>query len=337
MKKSLSEIILFPLFWAEEFTSINECKTNKGNNIISDNDFLSEPLWFNTRFKIKGKIVFYHHWSKSKINYVKDLFDLNGDFINEETILNKLVIKVNWISEYSCIKTMLNKLIDEFEFNTRNAPFVNIKNAWTLTHKNSIYNLRNQKSNFYYPLLIDKKFIRNYMEHAWERDFNIPPNAWPSIYTHKVWKLVDRKLAEFNYKILCNILSNRALVSKWNNNIDNKCPFCDDIQNTKHLLFECPRVNNIWVLIGSILQVNITYKHIVIGNEPDSDFIKNRNLLISYIAYAIYKHWVQSENNIHNFNTSSLQSFIKKDLFSRTFYIKDQLFVNLVDKTISSM
>ena len=73
--------------------------------------------------------------------------------------------------------------------------------------------------------------------------------------------------------------------------------FCNEIQNTKHLLYECPRVNNIWILIGSILQVNIRYKHIVIGNEPTSDFVKNRNLLFSYIAYAIYKHWVQSENN----------------------------------------
>ena len=279
-------------------------------------------MWFNSRFKIKNKTIFYSNWSKSNLNYVKDLFDIEGKFIRENTLLNNLVIKVNWIAEYSCIKTMINKLIDEYNYTTTNASFINIKNTWTITNGNAIFNLRNQKSNFYYPLLIDKKFIRNYMEHAWERDFGIPQSAWPSIYMHRVWKLVDRKLSEFNYKILCNILSNRALVSKWNKDMDNKCPFCDEIQNTKHMLFNCPRVNNIWQLISSILQVNITYKHIVVGNEPDSDFIKNRNLLISYVTYAIYKHWVQSENNLHNFNNSSLLSFIKKGSFFKNLLCK---------------
>ncbi len=231
----------------------------------------------------------------------------------------------------------MNNLLEKFNFDTSKAPFINIKNTWTLRNGNALYNLRYQKSNFYYPLLIEKKFVRNYMEHAWERDFGIQKTAWPSIYMSKVWKNVDRKLSEFNYKILCNILSNRQLVSKWNRNIDNKCQFCNEIQNTKHLLYECPRVNNIWVLIGSILQVDIRYKHIVIGNEPSSDFIKNRNLLFSYIAYAIYKHWVQAENDIVNFNTSCLLSFIKRDLFSRTLYVKEKLFCNLVDKIITNL
>ena len=41
---------------------------------------------------------------------------------------------------------------------------------------------------------------------------------WKTIYTNQVWKITERKIGEFNYKLLCNILCTRDKISKWNNN-----------------------------------------------------------------------------------------------------------------------
>ncbi len=68
-----------------------------------------------------------------------------------------------------------------------------------------------------------------------------------------------------------------------------------------------------------------------------NEVIRCRNLLISYIKYASYKFWILSENQKLDFNSASLTSFVKRDLFRRTLYLKDKEFSNLCDKLIKEM
>ena len=100
---------------------------------------------------------------------------------------------------------------------------------------------------------------------------------------------------------------------------------------------ECSRVHSLWAVIGKILKVNIQYKHIVLGNNPQTQLIQTRDLVISYIAYSIYKFWILAENNKVNFITDCPFNFVKKDLFSRTVYIKDQDFINACDRIIKNL
>ena len=79
------------------------------------------------------------------------------------------------------------------------------------------------------------------MQDVWERDFKMTNPLWHLIYKDKIWDQKDLKLAEFNYKHLCNIIYTKHKISKWNKNMNDKCDFCGEIQNTKHLLFECPQ------------------------------------------------------------------------------------------------
>ncbi len=246
-----------------------------------------------------------------------------------------LTKKTNWIMEFAVVKKMMKKFIDMYD--TRCAKYVNIKKTWKILHNNKLFTLKNQKSRFFYEILIDKKCVRNYMENVWEREFNLENYNWEEIYKRNVWNLSDKKLSEFKYKILNNILSNRSMISKWNKNINNKCPICGINQTMKHLLFDCHRIQTVWNLISSILKVTIRYKHIVIGNREEVNFIKARNLLIFYISYSIYKFWVQSENNIVNFIEANIIEFIKRDIFSRTIYVKDKMFIQLCDKLITKM
>ena len=45
----------------------------------------------------------------------------------------------------------------------------------------------------------------------------------------------DRKLAEFNYKIINNIRINKAYFSKWISETNAKCSFCNQKEDTIHL------------------------------------------------------------------------------------------------------
>ncbi len=174
------------------------------------------------------------------------------------------------------------------------------------------------------------------MEHVWENAFDMPIN-WSSVYSYQVWNIKEKKLAEFNYKILCNILYTKSTIAKWNKDISTTCDYCNEEHTARHLIFECPRVVNLWKLIGSVIKLDIKYKHVVIGNTVTNNIISMRNLLISYIAYGIYKFWVMSENKKVNFMTDSLQNFVKKDLFKRSLYLKEPEFSKLVDNVITEL
>ena len=243
--KILMEALKLPQFWAEVFCYANECKTLIENSLLNSNEFLAEPIWFNLRFKIGNKPILISNWTKSNILYVKDIFS-NGNLITEDILLDNLLIKSNWIAEYSKIKKIFKQLAQKF--NTSNAEYTNIKHTWNLLNNNNIHKMKSMKSKIYYQILIDKKFTCNYMQKVWEREFNTQIN-WNNVYTHSIWNILDKKLGEFKYKIISNILSNRGLISKWNKEITNKCTFCNQTQNTKHLLYDCPRVQNIWILI----------------------------------------------------------------------------------------
>ena len=79
-----------PMFCQQIFISLNEWKTIKPINNLSNFEFLTQPLWGNEYFKFKNKHLYFRNWIKSNIILIKDLFDKNGCFIGEENLLIKL-------------------------------------------------------------------------------------------------------------------------------------------------------------------------------------------------------------------------------------------------------
>ena len=69
-------------------------------------------------------------------------------------------------------------------------------------------------------------------------------------YSNKIKHISDPNIAECNYKLLHNIMRNNYLVSKWKPNLDRFCHA--QIENTKHLIYECDNVQNIWFVLGNI-------------------------------------------------------------------------------------
>ena len=68
----------------------------------------------------------------------------------------------------------------------------------------------------------------------------------------------NRKLAEFNYKIINNILINKAYLSKWINETIAKCSFCNQKEDTIHLLYNCSSNDHIWHIVYNLtLQINM--------------------------------------------------------------------------------
>ena len=119
------------------------------------------------------------------------------------------------------------------------AKYTKIRLNPTILHNNKIYDVSNQKSKFFYKCLIQKVISRGNMETIWSKyfDFSNSKQIWNSIYTQKVITPKIIKIAEFNYKILQNILPCGQVLHKWQHNISDKCNHCGEIETVEHNAF----------------------------------------------------------------------------------------------------
>ena len=114
---------------------------------------------------------------------------------------------------------------------------------------------------------------------------------WKYIYQCKLLDIPDKHLSEFNYKLLNNILCNNVFLSKWKRDIHRNCENCHISETTKHIIFECENVVQVWNALSNYLNLNVKWKHIIVSFFHERNRkTKSLNLLISYIAYRIYKY-----------------------------------------------
>ena len=160
-------------------------------------------------------------------------------------------------------------------------------------------------------MLTTKKFERPIFGTFWERKFeiNIHKCEWKEIYKNKVFENVERKIAEFNYKLLFRLIPCNFWLHKDKLKDNKTCVVCGQVETLEHLYFDCARVKNIWSLISNKLKIQIKHKHIVLGYYCETNTLTTSlNNLISLVLYTIYKHWciIDREQEKH-FLTCHLQ------------------------------
>ena len=288
--KEFKMIHVLPKFYQEIFTSFNFCKKkNKSFSQYSSNEILHEPIWNNSLFRYKNKTFFFENWTKGHILYVKDLFDVNGSFKSLDDFSDSILIKNNWLCEYFILKNVFSKLKQYFDLS--NAIYTNIKTNMIFNLQSGRHSIIDKRCKFFYCILLQKKIQKPCYQNVLSKDFNIADKTiWRNVYCTKIKLVDDPIVAEFNYKLLNNLLNNRLYLSKWKNT----SPFCNMcpgiIENTRHLIFQCANVQNIWKILGVIINFDIQWKHVVIGFCLESnEKVSILNNILSFIACRIYK------------------------------------------------
>ena len=94
----------------------------------------------------------------------------------------------------------------------------------------------------------------------------------------KIIKMHDKKIAEYNYKLLMNILVSEDKLYKWKISENPNCIYCKNVHSVEHMLFNCVEVKHLWRIVSSLLNKNITYEDIVLG------FVEEGNNVIVIIG-----------------------------------------------------
>jgi hypothetical protein len=119
----------------------------------------------------------------------------------------------------------------------------------------------------------------------------------------------DKKISEFNYKVLHNILPCNKNLKKWGKQTNDTCDVCQQIQSIIHLLYECPHSGRIWQKLKDVLGIDVDVKNLILGGEYQTP-----KLVKSLISYLLYKEWLicKNENEIRGWAASAL--FMKREI-----------------------
>lgn len=289
-KNVFPENLSLPEFYKDCITCFNDCK-NKSKIKLDVHSFLSQPIWCNNRFIVKGKSMLLNNWIRSGYVYVRDLYK-DGAFLKSDELYRNLVDKRNWLIEYKQVKNMVEKQGRKYPCEEY-AKYVNVKHSIRLNCKARTYLIDGQTSKFFYNLMIETKYKRSFVERLWNKRLNkdIVPSQWENIYLNRIHSLPDNKLRGFMYKILHNIVPSREVLYKWKKLNTNLCPHCNELETIEHIYFECPLVKHIWKALCTNTKVDVNWSKIIMGYRLDIPIHYVRNLLFSIVLYGRYKHW----------------------------------------------
>ena len=148
-------IVNVPIFYREVVTAYNKCKLQ--NTLSSPGDILMQPLWGNINLTINRKCLYFKQWSCQNIFYIKDVVNCDGSFLTEYQIKQKLQETRNWIAEYFQVKKCVEKFLSKF--NRILYTNVVVRTNYYMTTKEAKVNIVNQKSKFFYELLVNKEMV----------------------------------------------------------------------------------------------------------------------------------------------------------------------------------
>jgi hypothetical protein len=267
---------------------------------------LSQVIWCNKLFRFKDKCILFESWINSGIMFVKDIFNDKGHLMSANEIYNKLRKKHNWIAEYRTIVKIMKVYITKYNFDFNYCKYINVhlgKVPYLFDGKKQIDLGDNsgKKQQLFYHILVLKKFCRPYIEKMWQKEFVlcIDTLMWKKIYIRTCTTMTDKKLCEFRFKLLHNLLICNSKLCKWNDTVSNVCYYCNDIETTKHQLFDCAVKKMIWNQVSSMLNVDLKWKNLVLGFDEGNVIGITRNVICSIIMYCLYMHSYKMKEN-HN-------------------------------------
>ena len=314
-------------FWNEVFLAYENFWDKTTVDKIED--FLAEPLFLNSKFKIDNKSILWNKLYEINIKQVKDLLDENMNFLTHEQFQRKFDVEVSFISYFgtiSAIKSYMRKknihLLIEEEIQPEQIPI-----ALRIINKNS----RGAKE--IYQALLDKPKKSNALKN-WEKLFTegIP---WVKIF-FKVKKIKEIKIKWFQLRINYRILVTNNTLKEMGLRQYNHCSFCHNEKDTiKHYLWDCPLVQIFWQQLEQLLRdkcqncVRLRFNSMLVlfGQDDKTVTDEGFDFIILHAKYYVYKYHIKEQLPTINGFIEYLKYTYKVDKYMYSIDMSNEKFI----------
>ena len=294
-----------PIFYKQLLMSLNSCKHKAKSPPCTATSVRQQMIWGNEWITYKGKSLWYTRWIKSNIVYVNDLFDPEGNFV-EQLIYDKIENKTNIIPEMYKLKnaipaTWKNILLqDPCKIHVKHPSvseicFINRGHLLYLRDVTSAGNI--------YQILVDINKKPPCTKAYWNKVFHDKNITWTYVYSEKICNVKEQKIVAFNFKILNNILATPYKLYKWKLAENEICHLCFSTGDLDHMMLKCSYFKDYYVTVLRVFKL-LGYANIkndlytlVCGYKAGTDVYKPVNLILHVIFFSVYKCWVKVKIN----------------------------------------
>ena len=112
-----------------------------------------------------------------------------------------------------------------------------------------------------------------FQEKAWQKILDVHTIDFANVYLQTIKLMADRKLTEFNFKVLHLILTCGLNLKRWGKGDNGLCKICNVPYDIPHLLFFCTKAMIVWNFISHIFNLNISLKDIIIAKMETLMFL----------------------------------------------------------------
>ena len=225
-------------FWQDVFNSYYE--VNKNNYPSSFQNLLDTPIWHNRKIFPTG--LHFPNWSKSEINFIKDVVDENGSFLDYHLLNSKANVN---IIEFINAKTHVIKYLKRFAFEIHECQMLYPSLPFHLT---LLFKSRRGNTDFL-KAQINNKQVTPTAVSKWHEKLNLVLNlkTWEAIFYLNYNTIQDNYYIYFNYRILHRILGTNYLMHKMKISQTENCRLCENAPETlSHLFLKCPKSVLFW-------------------------------------------------------------------------------------------
>ena len=236
-------------FWKDVFASYIEFSDNVHPN---KEEILLEPIFFNNKFLINSKTMYFKDWVMKDIYFIRDLVKEDGTFMTLQEFKDKTNTQAPFLSYFGCINT-IRKYLQKKDIKLDSNSSENKEQAKSYTLVETA--LKGAKQ--FYAILLGnvskpKACVR------WETLLN-KEVVWEKVY--KTTKNIsDVKYRWFQLRINNRILVTNNILKEMKVTNNNKCSFCNiEKDSIYHYLWDCIHVQNFWTRLLTLLKENCNH------------------------------------------------------------------------------
>lgn len=238
-------------------------------NPTTKDEILQQNIFNNHLIKSKGICLHLRHWHMSGFVTINDIWNNDTNtWLNGQNIFNQLIQKLNWIAEYSLIKSVIpidwkRKLkgehVDEIKSDTIELCkkySVKIVKGKILKDDKEIVPSKLKSKLLYVRLMYPSKMPRCMT--SWKNIFHTDLE-WESIFQNINTTTQLNKVKEFHWKSIHRALFSEMRLKSMGKS-DGICTICKTEEETScHILYECQTAQAVWqkLAIGISKIVNI--------------------------------------------------------------------------------
>ena len=243
----------------------------------------AQIIWCNSHIRINNQPVFFRKWIDKGVMYVEDLLGQAGRIHTFEYFQNQLNIRTHFL-EYCGLRTAI-----PWRFNGELQGIEDIQDTSLIKLQQVMFS---SSCRHYAQLLTPVQF-----HSRWLDTFNSAvEESKPFEVLHQC--TIDRKLRNFQFKLLYKLLLTNSLLEKMHVKPDDLCNFCKvESDSLLHIYCTCQCVEAFWVEVKSLLEVllkenigdlGFANQIIMLGYCGDEDWSNEINSIILSAKYFVH-------------------------------------------------